>query len=260
MSGEANPLSLAAWSLHRAFEAGEIDQIGMVQVAGKLGFAGLEMLNTFFPVPTYTNLRELRSAADGEGVDLVLLMCDDEGDLAAEDRSQRLQAARNHRRWVDVAATLGCRAIRVNVGEEHLQESPTLDHAAEALVELCAYAAGEVRVLIENHGGVSSNPDWIVGLIERVDDPGLGTLPDFGNFGPFDRYEGVRKLMPFAGGLSAKCYDFDQRGEETTIDFARMLSIVRESGYRGFIGVEYEGERLTEEEGIVAAKQLLERI
>jgi L-ribulose-5-phosphate 3-epimerase len=260
MSAEPNPLSLAAWSLHRTFEAGEIDQIGMVQVAGKLGFAGLEMVNTFFPVPTYTYLRELRAAADGEGVQLVLIMCDEEGDLAAADRTERLQAARNHRRWVDIAVTLGCRAIRVNVGEEHEEENPTLDHAADALAELCAYAAGEVKVLIENHGGISSNAQWIVALIERVGDPNLGTLPDFGNFGSDDRYEGVRTLIPFAGGLSAKCYDFNEQGEETTIDFARMLRIAHEAAYRGFIGVEYEGERLTEEEGIVAAKRLLERV
>jgi hypothetical protein len=260
MSDQGNPLSLAAWSLHRTFESGEIDQLRMVQLAGKLGFTGFEMVNTFFPVPTYSYLQELRTVAVDAGLELVLVMCDEEGDLAALDRGERLQAARNHRRWVDVAATLGCHAIRVDVGVEHEEEQPTLDHAAEALAALLEYAAGEVRVLIENHGGVSSNPAWIVSLIERVGDPNLGALPDFGNFGPHDRYRGVEALIPFAGGLSAKCYDFDERGEETTIDFVRMVGIARAAGYGGFIGVEYEGERLAEVDGILAAKRLLERI
>jgi sugar phosphate isomerase/epimerase len=260
MSGERNPLSLAAWSLHRAFEAGEIDQIGMVKLAGKLGFAGFELLNTFFPVPTELYLRELLSVAEDAGQELVLIMCDDEGDLAAEDRSERIQAARNHRRWVDVAVRLGCGAIRVDVGVEHEVGQPTLDHAAEALGALLEYASGEVKVLIENHGGVSSDPAWVVALIDRVGDTNLGTLPDFGNFGSFDRYDGVAALIPFAGGLSAKCYDFDERGEETTIDFQRIVRIARDGGYRGFIGVEYEGVRLPEEDGVVAAKRLLERI
>jgi sugar phosphate isomerase/epimerase len=255
-----NPLSLAAWSLHRTFETKDIDQLGMVQLAGKLGFTGFEMVNTFFPAPTYSYLRELRSVADDSGVELVLVMCDEEGDLAADDRAERLQAVRNHRRWVDVAVTLCCRAIRVDVGVEHEAEQPTLDHAAEALSALLEYAAREVQVLIENHGGLSSNAAWIVALIEGIGDPNLGTLPDFGNFGPYDRYEGVETLIPFAGGLSAKCYDFDERGEETRIDFARMVDIARAAGYRGFIGVEYEGERLPEVEGILAGKHLLERI
>jgi sugar phosphate isomerase/epimerase len=260
VSVDRNPLSLAAWSLHATFEAGEIDQIGMVQLSSRLGFRGFEMLNTFFPAPTDLYLRELRSVAADVGQELVLIMCDDEGDLAAEDRSERLQAARNHRRWVDVAVSLGCSAIRVDVGVDHEVEHPTLEHAAEALGALLEYASGELQVLIENHGGVSSDPAWVVALIDRVGDPNLGTLPDFGNFGRYDRYEGVEALIPFAGGLSAKCYDFDERGEETSIDFQRMVQIARAGGYRGFIGVEYEGDRLPEEEGILAAKRLLERL
>jgi sugar phosphate isomerase/epimerase len=260
VSDERHPLSLAAWSLHRTFEAGAIDQLGMVRMAGELGFTGFEMVNTFFPAPTYAYLQELRSVADGAGVESVLIMCDEEGDLAADDRTERFQAARNHRRWVDVAATLGCRAIRVDVGVEHASPQPTLDRAAESLAALLEYAAGEVKVLIENHGGVSSDPAWIVALIERVGDTNLGTLPDFGNFGSYDRYEGMEALIPFAGGVSAKCYDFDEDGDETTIDFTRMIDIIRTAGYRGFIGVEYEGERFEERAGILAAKRLLERI
>lgn len=255
------PLSLAAWSLHRAFESGELDQRGMVEVAADLGFTGFELVNTFFPAPTFEYLDELRTFASDRGVEFVLLMCDEEGDLASSDRAERLQAARNHRRWVDVALVLGCRAIRVNVGEEHEDGGPAADHAAESLDALLGYVGGEIDVLIENHGGVSSDPTWLVSLIDRIGSPHLGTLPDFGNFAAaVDRYEGMERLIPFAGGLSAKCYDFDPDGKETTIDFGRMLQIARTGGYAGFVGVEYEGERLSERDGIVLAKRLLDEI
>ena len=255
------PLSLAAWSLHRAFFAGEVDQLGMVRVAGEMGFSGFEIVNTFFPSPQYRYLQKLRGEADGLGVRLLLIMCDGEGDMAAADRAERLQAARNHRRWVDIAAALGCYAIRVNVRGDQSEPNAMRDRAAESLTALLAYAAGEVRVLIENHGGLSSDPDWLVSLIRLVNSPHLGTLPDFGNFPPeTDRYAAVEQLMPYAGAVSAKCYDFGPDGAETRIDFARMMTIVRAAGYQGHVGVEYEGKRLSEREGIVAAKNLLERV
>lgn len=255
------PLSLAAWSLHRAFFAGTIDQLGMLRTAGELGFTGFEMVNTFFPSPQYRYLQKLRALADELGVRLLLIMCDGEGDMAATDRAERMQAARNHRRWVDIAAALGCRAIRVNVRGDQTDPDAMRERAAESFSALLAYAAGEVQVLIENHGGRSSDPDWLVSLLQLIDDPHLGTLPDFGNFPPeIDRYAAVQKLMPYAKAVSAKCYDFGEDGNETTIDFVRMLGIVRAAGYTGHIGVEYEGTRLPEREGILAAKQLLERV
>jgi L-ribulose-5-phosphate 3-epimerase len=255
------PLSLAAWSLHRAFFAGEIDQLGMLRAAGEFGFTGFEMVNTFFPSPQYEYLRTLKAEADALAVRLVLIMCDGEGDTAAVERTERLQAARNHRRWIDVAAALGCHAIRVNVRGDAADPDAMRERAAESLAAILAYAAGEVRILLENHGGLSSNPDWLVSLVRLVNDPGLGTLPDFGNFPPeVDRYAAVAALMPFAGGVSAKCHDFAPDGAETRIDFARMLQIVRAAGYEGYIGVEYEGTRLPERAGVQAAKALLERV
>ena len=260
MPEQPPPLSLAAWSLHRAFFAGELDQLGMLRLAGELGFTGFEMVNTFFPSPQYRYLQKLRGEADERGVRLLLIMCDAEGDLAAGDRAERLLAARNHRRWVDIAVVLGCHAIRVNIRGDQSDPDAMRERAAESLAALLAYAAGEVRVLIENHGGLSSDPDWLLSLIRLVDDPGLGTLPDFGNFPPeVDRYDAVAALMPYAGAVSAKCYDFGPDGGETSIDFSRMLEIVRAAGYQGHIGVEYEGTRLPEREGILAAKALLER-
>lgn len=174
------------------------------------------------------------------------------------DHAERTQAARNHRRWVDIAAALGCHAIRVNIRDDQSDPDALRERAAEALGAILAYTAGELRILLENHGGLSSDPDWLLSLIRLVNDPGLGTLPGFGNFPPeVDRYDAVAKLMPLAGDVSAKCYDFDGAGRETTIDFARMMAIVRAAGYQGFIGVEYEGTRLPEREGILAAKRLL---
>ena len=263
MSGDdRNPLSLASWSLHQMYDRGELDQLGMVRFAGEHGFSGFELGNRYFRAPTQGYLRELTDVAESLDVRLLLIMCNDEGDVADPDRAERLQAARNHRKWIDVAAFLGCHSIRVNVAQARPPEQAdgAREAAAEALSDLLAYAAGEVRIVIENHGGLSSDPDWVVSLLEHVGDPGLGTLPDFGGFPPERRYEGVEKFMPYASAVSAKCYDFGPAGEETTIDFARMIRLVRAAGYRGHIGVEYEGERLSERDGILAAKALLERI
>src|SRR5215213_892154 len=255
------PLSLAAWSLHRAFFAGEIDQLGMVRAAGEMGFTGFEMVNTFFPSPQFRYLQTLQQSAAGAGVRLLLIMCDGEGDMAAEDQVERLAAARKHRKWVDVAVTPGCSAIRVNVRGDQSDAAAMRERAAESFSALLGFAGGEVNVLIENHGGLSSDPEWLLSLVSLINDPYLGTLPDFGNFpAEIDRYRAVEQLMPRAGAVSAKCYDFDGEGNETTIDFARMIGIVRAAGYRGFVGVEYEGTRLPEREGIAAAKSLLEKI
>jgi len=255
-------VSLAAWSLHRAFFARELDQLGMVRLCAELGIAGFEMVNTFFPSPQYRYLERLRSEAEDSGVRLLLIMCDAEGDMAASDRGERLQAAVNHRKWVDIAAVLGCHSIRCNVRGDESDLVAMRERAAESFRALLDYAEGsDLRILIENHGGLSSDPDWLVSLIELVGDPRLGTLPDFGNFPEgSDRYRAVEKMMPHAGAVSAKCYDFDADGNETTIDFARMLGIVRAADYEGYVGIEYEGSRLPEREGILVAKALLERL
>ena len=253
-------ISLAAWSLHRAFFARDIDQLGMVSLTRELGISGFEMVNTFFPSPQYAYLRELRKRADGEGVRLLLIMCDGEGDMAHPAREHRLLAARNHHKWVDVAAVLGCHTIRANAGGQPGDDG-ALERNAESFRALVEYAAASgIDVLVENHFGLSMDADWLVSLVRLVDSPCFATLPDFGNLPPdADRYAAVAAMMPYAKAVSAKCYDFDDAGDETSIDFGRMMTVVTGAGYTGYVGIEYEGARLRERDGILACKALLER-
>ncbi len=253
-------ISLAAWSMHRMFFAKEIDQLGMVDFAHELGIGALELVNTFFPSPQYGYLKQLRQRADDAGVRILLIMCDAEGSMAGPERDKRILAAKNHHKWIDVAAVLGCHAIRCNTGAQE-GDADALDRCAESFAALVEYAdTAGIDVLIENHWGLSSDPSWLVPLIERVNHPRLGTLPDFGNFPEnIDRYDAARRMMPYAKAVSAKCYDFDAAGNETKIDFGRMMRIVSDAGYGGYVGIEYEGERLPEREGILACKALLER-
>ncbi len=257
----AYSISLAAWSMHRMYFAGELDQLGMVALCRELGIDALELVNTFFPSPQYLYLRELRRRADDAGVSLPLIMCDGEGDMAHADRAKRLLAAKNHRKWVDIAAVLGCSAIRANAGGK-AGDDGAIERNAESFGDLVAYAgSASIDVLVENHFGLSQDAHWLVELVRLVDSPRFGTLPDFGNLPPdVDRCEAVRTMMRYAKAVSAKCYDFDDAGNETTIDFARMMRVVTDAGYRGNIGIEYEGTRLSEREGIVACKRLLERV
>ena len=254
-------ISLAAWSMHRMFFAKEIDQLGMVDLCHDVGIGGLELVNTFFPSPQYGYLKQLRKRADDAGVQILLIMCDAEGSMAGPEKSSRLLAAKNHHKWIDIASVLGCHAIRCNTGAQE-GDADALDRCAESFSALLEYAdAAGINVLIENHWGPSSDPDWLVALMQRVDHPRFGTLPDFGNIpDTTDRYDAVRKMMPYAKAVSAKCYDFDAAGNETKIEFPRMMGIVADAGYRGWVGIEYEGERLPEREGILACKALLERL
>ena len=210
-------------------------------------------------------LRDLKARCDGEGVRSLLIMCDGEGAIGDPDAAARTRTVENHRKWVEAARFLGCHSIRVNA-----QSRGTPDEqrslAADGLRRLTEIAAGRgVNVIVENHGGISSNGAWLASAIRAVGHPRCGTLPDFGNFQisaeeSYDRYRGVAELMPFAKAVSAKSHDFDAAGNETRTDYARMLRVVLGAGYRGFIGVEYEGSTLSEPEGIRATKALLERV
>jgi sugar phosphate isomerase/epimerase len=209
----------------------------------------------------------MKKRAADNGVRSVLIMCDDEGDLGNSDAKARTQAVENHYKWVDAAKYLGCHSIRVNArSNPKLSYEEQMKLAADGLRRLTEFGAKhQINVIVENHGGLSSNGKWLAGVMKEVNLPRCGTLPDFGNFRinnneEYDKYQGVAELMPYAKGVSAKSYDFDDKGNETTIDFRRMLKIVLDAGYHGHLGIEYEGNRLSEPEGIVATKKLLERL
>jgi L-ribulose-5-phosphate 3-epimerase len=262
-------ISLAEWSLHNALFKKEIDHLDFPVIAREqYGIEGVEFVNQFFKDKAHDSayLKELKARADGSGVTCVLIMVDGEGDLSATDREARLKAVEDHKKWVDAATALGCHSIRVNTGNHYSQEN--VFGVAEACNALVEYAEKQsINVICENHGGPSSNPVSLLALISWVGKDRFGTLPDFGNF-PKDRqnkytidvYRAIDRMMPFAKGVSAKSYDFDSQGQETTLDYARILKIVTDSGYHGFVGIEYEGKRLSEPDGIRATKRLLESV
>ena len=263
-------ISLAQWSLHRHL-AGlvqpKLDPLDFAATARRHGFGAIEYVNTFYKGkiedPAFRS--ELKKRADGEGVRSLLIMCDGEGALGDPDEGQRLAAVANHHKWVEAAAFLGCHSIRVNAQSAGSPDEQR-DRAADGLRRLTEFGAQHrLNVIVENHGGLSSNGKWLASVMAKVDHPRCGTLPDFGNFRisqdeEYDRYQGVAEMMPFARAVSAKSYDFDANGDETTIDYRRMLKIVLAAGYHGHLGVEYEGNRLGEEEGLLATKRLLETI
>ena len=263
-------ISLAGWSLHKAIYGHLVKMLDFPRIARQtFGFDAIELVNTLFEVPTQNYVSRLKKNAQSENVKILLIMCDDEGALADRDKAERMKSVQSHHKWVDIAAELDCHSIRVNMrGEEKgMAANPKavdefVNRSLDAFAALAEYAAkSHINVIIENHGGLSSNADVLVRVMKGVNLPNFGTLPDFGNFdADQDRYEGIRKLMPYAKGVSGKFYDFDAKGNETIVDFDRMMKIVLDdSKFRGYIDVEYEGERLSEYEGIVASKRLLER-
>jgi sugar phosphate isomerase/epimerase len=261
-------ISLAQWSIHRAIQSRLITNLDFPRLAREqFGIEGLEFVNGLWEAPTQEYLRRLRSNMQKTGTQGVLLMCDGEGMMGHSDRATRLKAAESHRKWVQIAAELGCHSIRTNMYPDKQPTTPAeidefIKRCSESFSNLCGYAtAFKINVIIENHGGISSDPDVQVRLMKAVNLPNFGILPDFGNFPKeIDRYEAVRKLMPYAKGVSFKCYDFAPEGRETTFDLDRMMKVVLEAGYHNWVGIEYEGNRLTEFEGIQAAKRALERL
>lgn len=254
-------ISLAAWSVHRMYYNGVLKQIDMPELCReKFDLSGLELVNSFFASPQQSYCDDLRKRAADHGVKLLLIMCDGEGDLSSPDTKARHQAVRNHRKWVDIAAYLGCHSIRCNSGGEAGNDD-SIKRCAESFSALVEYAKPDnLNILVENHGGLSRDPDSLIRVIRQVNDPRFGTLPDFGNFpAEVDRYEAVKKWMPYAKAVSAKCHDFDENGNEKHTDYFKMMKIVLDAGYRGFVGIEYEGEHSDESAGVLACKRLLER-
>ncbi|HFA47745.1 MAG TPA: twin-arginine translocation signal domain-containing protein [Bacteroidetes bacterium] len=272
-------ISLAQWSLHRALFDKKMDNLDFAATArNKYGIGAVEYVSQFFAdkAEEKAYLAEMNKRAADNGVKNVLIMIDREGHLAESDDKERNQAVENHYKWIDAAHALGCHSIRVNA----FSSNPDMKEAAKAAVEGLGKLAEHgqqagINVIVENHGGYSSNGKWLSGVMKAINLPNIGTLPDFGNFcirrdtgkewegkcvEEYDRYLGVKELMPFAKGVSAKSYDFDEKGNETKIDFYKMLKVVKDAGYSGHIGIEYEGSRLSEDEGIKKTKALLEKV
>jgi sugar phosphate isomerase/epimerase len=271
-------ISLAEWSFHKALFAKEFEHLDFpVKAKNEYGISGVEYVNQFFKdkAKDQKYLAELKKRCEDNGVTSVLIMIDGEGEMANTDTKKRMKAVENHYQWVDAAKFLGCHSIRVNcfgVGTpEEVAKAGT-----DGLRKLSEYAQKvDIGVIVENHGGLSSSPPWLTSVIKNVGLPNCGVLPDFGNFSTkrengsewsskcieeYDKYKGVGEMMPFAKGVSAKTHDFDAQGNCTDTDFSKMLPIVKASGFHGWMGIEYEGEKLPEPEGVKLTKALLERV
>lgn len=269
--GAPYKISLAQWSLHRSIRGGKLDNLDFAKTAREaFDIEAIEYVNQFFKDKANDRdyLGQMKQRAADHGVKSLLIMCDGEGRLGDANDAKRKQAVENHYKWVEAAKFLGCHSIRVNAGSSGSYEEQQ-QRAADGLSRLSEFAAKmDMNVIVENHGGLSSNGAWLAGVITQVGMENCGTLPDFGNFRirgganaeMYDRYQGVRELMPFAKAVSAKTYDFNEEGEETTIDYEKMMDIVLEHDYHGYVGIEYEGGRLDEYEGIRRSKALLDRV
>ncbi|QQD14290.1 sugar phosphate isomerase/epimerase family protein [Sphingobacterium sp. UDSM-2020] len=256
-------ISLAEWSLHKTLFKGDLKNIDFPELAAKkFGIYGVEYVNAFFKdkAQDMTYLKDLNNRAKDNGVRNVLIMIDGEGNLGDEDATKRKQAVENHYKWIDAANFLGCHAVRVNAAGKGTPEE-VKKAVVESLSTLADYRKkSKISVIVENHGGISSHGDWLADTLKTVGKKNCGSLPDLGNFYEYDRYQGVQDLMPYAKGVSAKTHDFDANGNETQIDYARMLKIVKDAKFKGYIGIEYEGSNISEEAGIFASKKLLERL
>ncbi len=256
-------ISLAEWSLHRTLFGGKLDHLDFAKVArNEFGIRAVEYVNQFFKdkAKDAQYLAEMKKRAEDHGVRSLLIMIDGEGRLGDPDAAQRRAAVENHFKWVEAAKELGCHSIRVNAASEGSYDEQ-LKLAADGLRQLSEFAAPlEMNVIVENHGGLSSNGKWLASVIQAVNLKNCGTLPDFGNFHDYDRYQGVQETMPFAKAVSAKSHDFDEQGNEIHTDYFRMMRIVLDAGYRGWVGIEYEGSKLDEYEGIRATRRLLMRV
>ena len=275
-------LSLAQWSLSRLIFTGKADPMDFAATAKEMGFEGLEYVSQLYTSENVkfamkdaglpAILEELKRRSDSLNMQNVLIMIDGEGDLSFTDEAATQKAIENHKKWVDAAQYLGCHSIRVNLFGEQDPEA-WVANSVRSLKALAAYAASKnVSIIVENHGGLSSNGNLLARVMKEVGMDNCGTLPDFGNFclkreggarwgapcvEEYDMYQGMKDLMPYAKGVSAKSYAFNEAGDETKIDYYKMMQIVRDSGFEGFVGIEFEGDVDDPTAGIAATKALV---
>lgn len=265
-------ISLAEWSLHKTLRAGKLTNMEFpAKTKNDFGINAVEYVNQFFmdKAKNQSYLQELKQRTIDLNVKNVLIMIDAEGSLGSTNDKERTTAVENHYKWVEAAKFLGCHSIRVNARGEGTEQDVSAA-AVNGLSSLTEFANDfDIGVIVENHGGYSSNGKWLTNVIREVNMPNCGTLPDFGNFcitrkdgvciEEYDRYKGVEELMPFAKGVSAKSGKFDANGLEEAIDYYKIMKIVKDAGYKGYVGIEYSGE-IPEDEGIIATKKLLEKV
>ncbi|WP_242156720.1 sugar phosphate isomerase/epimerase family protein [Aestuariivivens sediminis] len=268
-------ISLAQWSLHKKIKSGEISPFDFAKEAHALGFEAIEYVSSLYKEEVESMgmekvVEKMKTESEVYGIRNLLIMVDEEGDLASSNEEEQIQAVENHKKWVDAAHGLGCHSIRVNADGDGSYDE-LMAQAVIGLSKLSEYAkTRNINIIVENHGGYTSNAQWLSSVIREVNMSNCGTLPDFGNFCVkgsvhdceewYDKYKGVEELMPYAKAVSAKSYDFDESGNEINIDYNRMLTVVKNAGYSGYIGVEYEGSNLSEKDGILATKKLLEKL
>jgi sugar phosphate isomerase/epimerase len=261
-------ISLAEWSLHRTLFEGKLNHLDFPKVARQdYGIDAIELVNQFFmdKANDQAYLADFKKRAADMGVSILLIMCDNEGMLGDPEQARRAQAVENHFKWAEAAKFFGCHSIRVNAYSTgtYEEQMARVVESLRHITEFCAKLG--LNVLVENHGGLSSNAEWLVSVVKKVGLANFGTLPDLGNFKvdehtEYDRYKGVSEMMPSAKAVSAKSLNFDEQGNETGIDYRRMMKIVLDAGYRGYVGIEYSGDKLSEREGIRATKRLLEKV
>ena len=269
-------ISLAQWSLNKAIKSGELSPLDFAKKARSFDIDAIEYVSGLYT--NHTDIlkkismqklsKELLERSDDYGIDNVLIMIDAQGSLASSNKKERLKAIDNHKKWIDFSYEIGCETMRVNLSGETKLDRWT-ENSIKSLTELSDYNKS-INVVVENHGGLSSNGKYLSNVMSKVNIDNCGTLPDFGNFcidgSPracnewYDIYKGVEELMPYAHAVSAKSYDFDDSGNETKIDYSKMIDIVKKAGYKGYIGIEYEGSRMSEDDGIIATKKLLEKL
>lgn len=272
-------LSLAQWSLHKSLFAGKITTLDFPTITkNKYGIEAVEYVSQFFydKAKDTAYLNDLKGRCSDSDVKSLLIMVDNEGSLADTTKSLRDKAVENHYKWVEAANYLGCHSIRVNLHGEGT-ENEWKEASIDSLSKLVNFGADHgVNIIVENHGQWSSKGYLLAEVIKQVDHKYCGTLPDFGNFcvrrrdgdlwvspcvEEYDKYKGVQELLPFAKGVSAKTFAFDDEGNETTIDFLKMMKLVKNSGYKGYVGIEFEGNKhISEEDGILKTKALLEKV
>lgn len=253
-------ISVAQWSLNKLFWDNQLDNRDFGRfVREQYDLDAVEWVNQFFKdkATDFAYLREMKQRCDDHGVKTLLIMVDGEGQIGHPDAAQRQKTVENHMKWVVATKLLGGHSIRVNAGSQGSYEEQ-VKRAADGLAQLTEFARGfGINVIVENHGGLSSNGKWLAEVMQTVALPECGTLPDFGNFGGYDNYLGVHEMMPYAKAVSAKCKNFNADGTHKGVDYMRMMRIVLDHGYRGYVGVEYEGGA-DKAEGVRKGMQLLE--